>query len=33
MTSETKTERYAPGAIEPKWQAHWASTGLDDDPR
>ncbi|MDP9319546.1 MAG: leucine--tRNA ligase [Chloroflexota bacterium] len=32
MTSETKTERYAPGAIEPKWQAHWASTGLYETP-
>src|SRR5258708_24213260 len=33
MTSETtKTERYAPSAIEPKWQAHWASTGLYETP-
>ena len=32
MTSETKIERYAPGAIEPKWQAHWASTGLYETP-
>ena len=32
MTSETKTERYAPSAIEPKWQAHWASTRLHDTP-
>src|SRR4030081_2943980 len=32
MTSETKTERYAPAAIEPKWQAHWASTGLYNTP-
>jgi leucyl-tRNA synthetase len=33
MTSEkTKTERYTPSAIEPKWQAHWASTGLDATP-
>ena len=33
MTSETtKTERYAPSAIEPKWQAQWASSGLHDTP-
>ena len=33
MTSETiKSERYTPSAIEPKWQAHWASTGLRDTP-
>jgi len=33
MTSETtKTERYSPSAIEPKWQAHWASTGLYATP-
>ena len=33
MTSEsTKTERYTPSAIEPKWQAHWASTGLYETP-
>ncbi len=33
MTSEAmKTERYAPSAIEPKWQAHWASSGLHDTP-
>jgi len=33
MTSETtKTERYAPSAIEPKWQAQWASSGLNDTP-
>ena len=32
MTSETKTERYAPSAIETKWQAHWASTRLHDTP-
>jgi leucyl-tRNA synthetase len=33
MTSETtKTEKYAPAAIEPKWQAHWAATGLHDTP-
>jgi leucyl-tRNA synthetase len=35
MTSETgssKTERYAPSVIEPKWQAHWASTGLYETP-
>ena len=32
MTSETKTERYSPSAIEPKWQAHWASTGLHETP-
>src|SRR5258708_1778875 len=33
MTSETvKTERYAPAAIEPKWQAQWASTGLYNTP-
>src|SRR3981081_2550317 len=30
MTSETKTERYVPAAIEPKWQEHWAATGLYD---
>ena len=33
MTSETtKTERYMPSAIEPKWQAQWASSGLDETP-
>ncbi len=36
MTSGTsgtsKTERYTPSAIEPKWQAQWASTGLHDTP-
>ena len=36
MTSEktetSKTERYAPSAIEPKWQAHWAATLLDETP-
>ena len=32
MASETKTERYAPSVIEPKWQAHWASTGLYETP-
>ncbi|HEV2011969.1 MAG TPA: class I tRNA ligase family protein, partial [Candidatus Limnocylindria bacterium] len=35
MTSETglsKTERYAPSAIEPKWQEHWATSGLLDTP-
>ena len=33
MTSETmKAERYAPLSIEPKWQAHWASSGLNDTP-
>ena len=35
MTSEAqigKTERYTPAAIEPKWQAHWAATLLDETP-
>ena len=32
MTSETTVERYAPAAIESKWQAEWASTGLLDTP-
>ncbi|HEY8732247.1 MAG TPA: leucine--tRNA ligase [Candidatus Limnocylindria bacterium] len=35
MNSEAqtgRTERYAPGAIEPKWQAHWAATGLYETP-
>ena len=34
MTSEVggKTERYAPSAIEPKWQAQWASSGLHETP-
>ena len=33
MTSETtKTERYAPSVIEPKWQAHWAATRLYETP-
>src|SRR5258708_17901700 len=33
MTSETvKTERCAPAAIEPKWQAQGASTGLYNTP-
>ncbi len=33
MTSEgIKTERYAPSAIEPKWQKHWESTGLHHTP-
>ena len=35
MTSEAqtgRTERYAPGTIEPKWQAHWASSGLYETP-
>src|SRR5207244_11845082 len=34
MTSETikPAERYAPSAIEPKWQAHWALTRLHDTP-
>jgi leucyl-tRNA synthetase len=36
MASETtgmsKTERYVPSAIEPKWQAHWAATGLYETP-
>src|SRR5207237_6076853 len=35
MASETetdKTERYAPSAIEPKWQAEWAARGLHDTP-
>ena len=33
MTSETiRTERYAPSAIEPKWQTHWESTGLHHTP-
>jgi leucyl-tRNA synthetase len=32
MTSEAKTERYAPTAIEPKWQAHWAATRLNETP-
>jgi leucyl-tRNA synthetase len=28
QTSETRTERYNPGEIEPKWQARWEETGL-----
>jgi leucyl-tRNA synthetase len=34
MTSETTkpAERYTPSAIEPKWQAHWASSGQNDTP-
>src|SRR5258708_19341082 len=33
MTSEAmKTERWAPSAIEPKWPAHGASSGLHDTP-
>ncbi|MHB8630663.1 MAG: leucine--tRNA ligase [Candidatus Limnocylindria bacterium] len=35
MTSETqigRTERYTPATIEPKWQAHWAATGLYETP-
>ena len=35
MTSETgltKAERYVPSDIEPKWQAHWASSGLYETP-
>jgi leucyl-tRNA synthetase len=32
MTSDVKAERYAPATIEPKWQAQWASSGLNDTP-
>jgi len=31
-TDRTKAERYTPSAIEPKWQAHWAATGLYETP-
>jgi leucyl-tRNA synthetase len=33
MTGETtRIERYAPSEIEPKWQAHWDATGLNETP-
>ncbi len=32
MTSETKLERYAPAAIEARWQARWAETGAHETP-
>ncbi len=28
VTSPTRTDRYDPGAIEPRWQARWAELGL-----